>query len=148
MFAVFFCLEFKTKNSYLLPPLCSRTPGSRQPSPAEEAITRPNNLLDGQPPVGSFQQHPLQHMLGGDHQGNHLGSYHPQMQMNQMQGPVMNGVGGMHQNQMMNQPQGMNQVDSSANLLQQQHNFDVQVRASFFYRLYLLLLTILMMIRL
>lgn len=67
-----------------------------------------------------------------DHQAatNHLGSYHQQMQMNQMQGPVMNGVSGMHpqtmqQNQMVGQQQGMNQVDSSANLLQQQHNFEV-----------------------
>lgn len=31
------------------------------------------------------------------------------------------------QNQMVNQQQGPNQLDTSANLLQQQHNFDVQV---------------------
>lgn len=76
-----------------------------------------------------------------DHQGNHLGSYHPQMQMNQLQGPVMNG--GMHpvqQNQMVNQGQGMNQVDSPASLLQQQHNFEVSARFFlfiFYYFFYL-----------
>lgn len=75
-----------------------------------------------------------------DHQAatNHLGSYHPQMQMNQMQGPVMNGVSGMphtmQPNQMVGQQQGMQQqVDSSANLMQQQHNFEVSdLLCSFF----------------
>ncbi|XP_055695961.1 maternal protein pumilio isoform X3 [Lutzomyia longipalpis] len=117
----------------------NRTPGSRQPSPAEEALTRPSGLLDPTGQVGSaYPQLPLQHMLGAsDPQGvGQLNSYHHAAQlaaMNQMQGPVMNGVSGMHQvaqnfqqNQMVNQQQGPNQLDTSANLLQQQHNFDVQ----------------------
>lgn len=33
----------------------------------------------------------------------------------------------LSQNSMVNQPQGHNSMDSSAALLQQQHNFDVQV---------------------
>ncbi|XP_065082849.1 maternal protein pumilio isoform X2 [Ochlerotatus camptorhynchus] len=156
----------------------NRTPGSRQPSPAEEQLPRGSNLLDAPSHHGSgFPQHPsLHHMLGsaaaaaaaaagvGGGAGANdiaqqaaaaaLGSYHhPQMinqmnqmnqlsqmsqmsqmnqmnQLNQMQSHVMNGVGGIPQitqSQMVSQPgQGPNQIDSPANLLQQQHNFDVQ----------------------
>ncbi|XP_058447474.1 maternal protein pumilio isoform X2 [Malaya genurostris] len=145
----------------------NRTPGSRQPSPAEEHVPRGSNLLDAPSHHGSgFPQHPsLHHMLGSAaaaaaaavgagggandvaQQAAALGSYHPQMinqmsqmnqlsqmnqmnQLNQMQSHVMNGVGGIPQitqSQMVNQPgQGHNQIESSANLLQQPHNFDVQ----------------------
>ncbi|XP_055644551.1 maternal protein pumilio isoform X2 [Toxorhynchites rutilus septentrionalis] len=140
----------------------NRTPGSRQPSPAEEHLSRGSNLLDAPSHHGSgFPQHPsLHHMLGsaGSVGGSAndvaqqaaaaaLGSYHPQMinqmsqmsqlsqmnqmnQLNQMQSHVMNGVGGIPQitqNQMVSQPgQGPNQLESTANLLQQPHNFDVQ----------------------
>lgn len=79
----------------------SRTPGSRQPSPAEESLARGGPPFDATAHVGSgFPQHHLQHMLGSsmDHQGptTQLNSYHPQLPpMNQLQPPVMNGVGGM-----------------------------------------------------
>ncbi|XP_055847919.1 maternal protein pumilio isoform X4 [Episyrphus balteatus] len=112
----------------------SRTPGSRQPSPAEESLPRPPTLLD--PSQHGFPPHPLHHMLGSmDHQqgpGPQMNSYpHHQMPpMNQLQPPVMNGVGGiqMAQSPMMNhQGQRPNQIESPANLLQQQPpNFDVQ----------------------
>lgn len=139
----------------------SRTPGSRQPSPAEEAVSRPQTLLD---PNAFHQQH-FQHMLNAsmDHHthAGQMNSYHPQMMNHQMPGTVMNGVGGLQvqqvsqlptpiataqlhsncvmkltnklyfllQNPMVNQQQGQghNSIDSSANILQQQHNFDVQV---------------------
>lgn len=76
----------------------SRTPGSRQPSPAEESLNRSATLFDPAT-QHSFHQHHMQHMLsaGMDHHNNQLNShsYHPQMINHQMQGPVMNGVGGM-----------------------------------------------------
>lgn len=62
----------------------SRTPGSRQPSPADEAITRPQTLLD---PATSYHQQQFQHMLNS----NMDLPYHPTMMNHQMQGPVMNG---------------------------------------------------------
>lgn len=63
----------------------SRTPGSRQPSPADEAITRPQTLLD--PATASYHQQQFQHMLSS----NMDLPYHPTMMNHQMQGPVMNG---------------------------------------------------------
>lgn len=81
----------------------SRTPGSRQPSPAEEALTRPTTLMD--PTTQAYHQQHLQHMLNQanmDHHGGQLNSYHPQMMNHQMQGPVMNGVGGMQVAQVFN----------------------------------------------
>lgn len=79
----------------------SRTPGSRQPSPAEESLSRSATLLDPAT-QHSYHQHQhqhqhLQHMLnaGMEHHNNHSHSYHPQIMNHQMQGPVMNGVGGM-----------------------------------------------------
>lgn len=80
--------------------ICSRTPGSRQPSPAEETLPRPPTLLDPTQHSG-FPTHPFNHMLNSmDHQGGgpgtQMNSYPPhQMQMGQLQPPVMNGVGGM-----------------------------------------------------
>lgn len=62
----------------------SRTPGSRQPSPADETIARPQNLLD--PTTNNFHQQHFQHMLGA----NMDLPYHPSLH-HQMQGPVMNG---------------------------------------------------------
>uniref|UniRef100_A0A182PK54 Pumilio n=1 Tax=Anopheles epiroticus TaxID=199890 RepID=A0A182PK54_9DIPT len=144
----------------------NRTPGSRQPSPAEEQLPRPN-MLDPTGVHGSgFSQHPsLHNMLGSAAPGGNdvtqqaaataLGSYHPQMinqmgqmgqlgqmnpmnqlnqlnQLNQMQSHVMNGVGGIPQiaqSPMVNQHgQGPSQIDSPANLLQQPHNYELQVR--------------------
>ncbi|CAD6992064.1 unnamed protein product [Ceratitis capitata] len=116
-------------------PFHLRTPGSRQPSPAEETLPRPPTLLDPTQHSG-FPTHPFNHMLNSmDHQGGgpgtQMNSYPPhQMQMGQLQPPVMNGVGGMQmaQSPMMNhQTQGPNQMESPGNLLQQQPpNFDVQ----------------------
>lgn len=84
---------------------CSRTPGSRQPSPAEETLPRPPTLLD---PTqhGGFPTHPFNHMLNSmDHQGGQgtqMNSYPPhQMQMGQLHPPVMNGVGGMQMAQVL-----------------------------------------------
>lgn len=75
----------------------SRTPGSRQPSPADETLTRPQTLLD---PNAFHQQH-FQHMMNTNMDQHHHAAaaaaaaagqqYHPQI-MNQMQAPVMNGV--------------------------------------------------------
>ncbi|XP_037036673.1 maternal protein pumilio isoform X3 [Bradysia coprophila] len=110
----------------------NRTPGSRQPSPAEESLNRSATLLDPATQHSFHHHQHLQHMLnaGMDHHNNQLNShsYHPQMMNHQMQGPVMNGVGGMPvaQNQMVGQQQGPNQIESPANLLQQPHNYDVQ----------------------
>lgn len=77
----------------------SRTPGSRQPSPAEESLNRSATLLDPATQHSFHQHQHLQHMLnaGMDHHNGQLNShsYHPQMMNHQMQGPVMNGVGGM-----------------------------------------------------
>ena len=91
----------------------SRTPGSRQPSPAEEHLPRQNNLLDQSVNVNnSFQHQHFQHMLNAEHQQqmnnlnsmnsmnnmgninnmNNMNSYHPHHQMShQMQNHVMNG---------------------------------------------------------
>ncbi|XP_055310309.1 maternal protein pumilio-like isoform X2 [Sitodiplosis mosellana] len=101
----------------------NRTPGSRQPSPADETISRnPQMLLD--PTTNNFHQQHFQHMLNTN--TNMDMPYHPPLH-HQMQGPVMNGGLQVPQNsQMVNQPQGHNSMDSSAALLQQQHNFDVQ----------------------
>uniref|UniRef100_A0A1B0A8Q2 Uncharacterized protein n=1 Tax=Glossina pallidipes TaxID=7398 RepID=A0A1B0A8Q2_GLOPL len=131
-----------------------RTPGSRQPSPAEESLPRPPTLLDPTQHGVFPPHHPFNHMLGGgggggssgmDHSGSVPGSNgpgapgnqmnsgfpHQMPQMNQLQPPVMNGVGGMQmaQSPMLNhQSQGPNQIESPGNLLQQQPpNFDVQV---------------------
>lgn len=75
----------------------SRTPGSRQPSPAEES--RSATLLDPATQHSFHQHQHLQHILnaGMDHHNSQLNShsYHPQMMNHQMQGPVMNGVGNM-----------------------------------------------------
>lgn len=68
---------------------CSRTPGSRQPSPADETITRPQSLLD--PSTNLFHQQQFQHILSS----NMDLSFHPPMMNHQMQGAVMNGVGGL-----------------------------------------------------
>lgn len=50
------------------------------------------------PTTQAFHQQQIQHMLNAanmqDHHGGQLNSYHPQFN-HQMQGPVMNGVGGM-----------------------------------------------------
>lgn len=75
----------------------SRTPGSRQPSPAEEALTRPTTLLD--PATHAYHQQHLQHNMFNasmeqQHHNNQLNSYHPLMN-HQLQAPHMNGVGGM-----------------------------------------------------
>ncbi|XP_031626222.1 maternal protein pumilio-like isoform X2 [Contarinia nasturtii] len=98
----------------------NRTPGSRQPSP-DETISRPQMLLD--PTTNNFHQQHFQHMLNTN--TNMDMPYHPPLH-HQMQGPVMNGGLQVPQNSMVNQPQGHNSMDSSAALLQQQHNFDVQ----------------------
>ncbi|XP_053697193.1 maternal protein pumilio isoform X1 [Sabethes cyaneus] len=106
----------------------SRTPGSRQPSPAEEQLPRGSNLLDAPSHHSTgFPQHPsLHHMLGsaaaaavaaaaaGASGGANdvaqqaaaaaLGSYHPQMIPNQM--------GQMNQLSQMNQMNQLNQMQS------------------------------------
>lgn len=93
------CLHYFFVLKFLFLFFFSRTPGSRQPSPAEEQILRPSNLLDGQAQVGSAfqQQHHLHHMLGSaaDHQAHHMSSYHA-LQMSQLQNQHLNGVSGMH----------------------------------------------------
>lgn len=66
--------------------ICSRTPGSRQPSPADETISRPQMLLD--PTTNNFHQQHFQHML--NQSTNMDMPYHPPLH-HQMQGPVMNG---------------------------------------------------------
>ncbi|KAJ6636061.1 Maternal protein pumilio [Pseudolycoriella hygida] len=108
----------------------NRTPGSRQPSPAEESLNRSATLLDPATQHSFHQHQHLQHMLNAsmDHHNNQLNShsYHPQMMNHQMQGPVMNGGMQVAQNQMVGQQQGPNQIESPANLLQQPHNYDVQ----------------------
>lgn len=64
----------------------SRTPGSRQPSPADETIARPQTLLD--PITNNFHQHHFQQMLNT----NMDLSYHLPQLHHQIQGPVMNGL--------------------------------------------------------
>ncbi|XP_030374161.1 maternal protein pumilio-like [Scaptodrosophila lebanonensis] len=125
----------------------NRTPGSRQPSPAEETLPRPPTLLDPSQ-HGSFPQMPHFNQMLMDHAqsmggglggvgvgGGGNGNYpHQQMaQMSQLQPPMMNGVGGMPmaaQSPMLNhqaQAGGPNHMESPGNLLQQQQaNFDVQ----------------------
>lgn len=96
-YSVLFLVNFfhKTNAFFVLEWNYSRTPGSRQPSPAEEAVTRPQTLLD---PNAFHQQH-FQHMLNAsmDHHnhGGQLNSFHPPLMNHQMQGQVMNGVGGL-----------------------------------------------------
>ncbi|XP_049277500.1 maternal protein pumilio isoform X2 [Anopheles funestus] len=95
----------------------NRTPGSRQPSPAEEQLPRPN-MLDPTGVHGSgFPQHPsLHNMLGSVAPGGNdvtqqaaaLGSYHPQMinQMGQMgQHGQMNPMNQLNQLNQLNQMQ-------------------------------------------
>ncbi|EDW84261.2 uncharacterized protein Dwil_GK14047 [Drosophila willistoni] len=129
----------------------NRTPGSRQPSPAEETLPRPPNLLDPNQHGGGFPPMPhFNHMLMDHGQGMGLGgggvnsgngyaavaAAHQQMaaQMSQLQPPMMNGVGGgmpmAAQSPMLNhQAAGPNHMESPGNLLQQQQqqNFDVQL---------------------
>lgn len=88
---------FIKKNHFLFISIhkCSRTPGSRQPSPAEEAVTRPQTLLD----PNAFHHQQFQHMLNASmehhtHAGQ-LNSFHPPLMNHQMQGAVMNGVNGL-----------------------------------------------------
>ncbi|XP_058823446.1 maternal protein pumilio isoform X2 [Topomyia yanbarensis] len=119
----------------------NRTPGSRQPSPAEEHVPRGSNLLDAQSHHGSgFPQHPsLHHMLGsaaaaaaaavGAGGGTNdvvqqaaaaaLGSYHPQM-INQMS--QMNQLSQMNQMNQLNQMQShvMNGVGGIPQITQSQ----------------------------
>uniref|UniRef100_A0A182MSQ6 Pumilio n=1 Tax=Anopheles culicifacies TaxID=139723 RepID=A0A182MSQ6_9DIPT len=98
----------------------NRTPGSRQPSPAEEQLPRPN-MLDPTGVHGSgFPQHPsLHNMLGSAAPGGNdvtqqaaaaaLGSYHPQM-INQM--GQMGQLGQMNPMNQLNQLNQMNQMQS------------------------------------
>lgn len=84
-------------NSSFLFVIYSRTPGSRQPSPADETLTRPQTLLD---PNGYQPQHFPQHMMNTSlDQHHHVAAgqqYHPQAILNhQIQAPVMNGVGSL-----------------------------------------------------
>lgn len=65
----------------------SRTPGSRQPSPADETISRPQQMLLD-PTTNNFHQQHFQHMLNTN--TNMDMPYHPPLH-HQMQGPVMNG---------------------------------------------------------
>lgn len=69
----------------------SRTPGSRQPSPAEEHLARNSFGLEQGINVGSFQPM-MQHMLNNNeqqqhHQINASSSFHPQHAL----GHVLNG---------------------------------------------------------
>ncbi|XP_050068154.1 maternal protein pumilio-like isoform X2 [Anopheles maculipalpis] len=98
----------------------NRTPGSRQPSPAEEQLPRPN-MLDPTGVHGSgFPQHPsLHNMLGSAAPGGNdvtqqaaaaaLGSYHPQM-INQM--GQMGQLGQMNPMNQLNQLNQLNQMQS------------------------------------
>lgn len=95
----------------------SRTPGSRQPSPAEETLPRPPTLLDPSQHSAFPQMPHFNHMLMDHGQGHGMGGgagsalggvgnnssggnaaaayAHQQMaaQMSQLQPPMMNGVG-------------------------------------------------------
>lgn len=121
----------------------NRTPGSRQPSPAEEQLPRTSNLLDAPSHHGSgFPQHPsLHHMLGSaaaaaaaaaavgtggstndvaqQAAAAALGSYHPQM-INQMS--QMNQLNQMNQINQLNQMQShvMNGVGGIPQITQSQ----------------------------
>lgn len=87
----------------------SRTPGSRQPSPAEENLQRQPHHMDPNVHVGGGfpQHHQLHHILGIDPTHQTINSMQPHLnsctmhqmppQMNQLQPPLMNGVGGIHQ---------------------------------------------------
>lgn len=95
-FAAAFSVSYKKKSfSFFIIHKRSRTPGSRQPSPAEEAVTRPQTLLD----PNAFHHQQFQHMLNASmehhtHAGQ-LNSFHPPLMNHQMQGAVMNGVNGL-----------------------------------------------------
>lgn len=59
--------------------LLSRTPGSRQPSPAEEHLARNSFGLEQGINVGGFSQPMMQHMLNNhDQQQMGSSSFHPQ----------------------------------------------------------------------
>lgn len=66
----------------------SRTPGSRQPSPAEEHLARNSFGLEQGINVGGFSQPMMQHMLNNhDQQQMGSSSFHPQ----HMSHHIMNG---------------------------------------------------------
>ncbi|XP_070493256.1 maternal protein pumilio-like isoform X2 [Chironomus tepperi] len=99
----------------------NRTPGSRQPSPAEEHLSRNSFGLEQGINVGGFSQPMMQHMLNShDQQQMGSSSFHPQ----HMSHHIMNG--GMVQNPMVGQSH-----DSPANILQQQqqHNYEQLLRS-------------------
>ncbi|KAL7729014.1 hypothetical protein ACLKA6_019847 [Drosophila palustris] len=128
----------------------NRTPGSRQPSPAEETLPRPPTILDPSQHGGFPQMPHFNHMLMDHGQGHGMGGAsslggvggnnsgggggaaaayaHQQMaaQMSQLQQPMLNGVGaGMPmaaQSPMLNHQAsaGPNHMESPGNLLQQQ----------------------------
>ncbi|KAH8310045.1 hypothetical protein KR044_011151, partial [Drosophila immigrans] len=128
----------------------NRTPGSRQPSPAEETLPRPPTLLDPSQHGGFPQMPHFNHMLMDHGQGHGMGAAnslggvggnnsgggggaaaayaHQQMaaQMSQLQQPMLNGVGaGMPmaaQSPMLNHQatSGPNHMESPGNLVQQQ----------------------------
>lgn len=72
----------------------SRTPGSRQPSPAEEHLQRQPNLLEAGP-IGSSYHHQMGHILNpaADHQQQMNSYHHPHHPLNHLvnQQSVMNG---------------------------------------------------------
>lgn len=72
----------------------SRTPGSRQPSPAEEHLNRLHGLDPSLMNVGGFSQpHMMQHMLNNHDQQQMNSSFHNQHQQHHAMGhPVMNGM--------------------------------------------------------
>uniref|UniRef100_A0A6P7GMM5 Alpha-protein kinase 1-like n=1 Tax=Diabrotica virgifera virgifera TaxID=50390 RepID=A0A6P7GMM5_DIAVI len=137
----------KAQNSKTVDFLCSRTPGSRQPSPAEEELSKNGMGLDPaslavlkqQPTEQPLQPHHLHHLpphlaphLGVtlaesvNQQFEHFAAEQQQQQQQQQQASgnpyeqQQHGYAPQHPQQ--HQP---HQVDSAV-LQQQQHNFDVQ----------------------
>lgn len=72
----------------------SRTPGSRQPSPAEEHLNRLHGLDPSVMNVSGFSQpHMMQHMMNSHDQHQISSSFHPQHQQHHPMGhPVLNGM--------------------------------------------------------
>ncbi|CRK98539.1 CLUMA_CG011890, isoform A [Clunio marinus] len=104
----------------------NRTPGSRQPSPAEEHLPRLHGLEQSiNVNVSGFSQPMMQHMMNNHDQQQMGSSFHLQHQQHH-QHPLSHHVlnNGMPvQNPMVNQ--GQNHIDSPANMLQQQASYEV-----------------------
>lgn len=138
------------KNSFL----CSRTPGSRQPSPAEEDLSKNGMSLDAAaaalvnlkpPQEAQLPPHHHLHHLPPHHLAPHLGvtlSESVSQQFEHFAAAAAAAAAAEQQQQQANNPYEQqqhqyagppppqpHQVDSAV-LQQQQHNFDVQVSES------------------